>query len=82
MRSFLIAAAVATAALALGGCQQKRQEPVPPPQSAPARNTLAVGHAPDNISQGRGASEISWFQGTLEEAFSQRPCTRRRLLSF
>jgi hypothetical protein len=79
MRSFLITATVATAALALGACHDKRpQEPVPPPQSA-ARLATAAGH--DKI---REVSEISWFQGTLDEAFARAPCPahRRPILSF
>jgi hypothetical protein len=83
MRSFFITATVATAALALGGCQDKRRpEPVPGPQSA-AVPMSAARLAADEVDDS-GASEISWFQGTLEEAFSRRPCHRpnRALLSF
>lgn len=84
MRSFLITAAVATAALALGACQDKRRpEPVPGPQSTPAQ-TRALAQARDEPAHAQGASEISWFQGTLEEGFSRRPCAAHRhpLLSF
>ena len=83
MRSFFITATVATAALALGGCQDKRRpEPVPGPQSAAAR--VPAAHVADGEPADSGASEISWFQGTLEEGFSRRPCRRqnRPLLSF
>ena len=83
MRSFFITTAVATAALALGACQDKRRpEPVPPPQSAPALAAAALPRQPqDKLA---GASEISWFQGTLDEAFARTPCAghRRGLLSF
>jgi hypothetical protein len=82
MRSFLLTATVATAALALGACQDKRRpQPVPPPQSAVA-HTSAAAHA--DHAKPAGASEISWFQGTLEEGFSRRPChgPQRPLLSF
>ena len=74
MRSFWITA-VATAALALGACQDKRRpEPVPPPQSA-----LRGAHTAP-----AGVSEISWFQGSLDEAFARRPCPAHRhpMLSF
>jgi hypothetical protein len=69
MKSLFITAAVVTAAIALGGCRGKRPQPVPGPQSAPAHS------APTS-----GVSEISWFQGTLEEAFSRRTCHERQSL--
>ena len=78
MRSFFITVAVAMMVLALGACQNKRRpEPVPPPQSKHA--LIANQDEPDS-----GVSEISWFQGTLDEAFSRGPCPGRRrpLLSF
>jgi hypothetical protein len=67
MKSLFITAAVVTAAIALGGCRGRRPQPVPGPQSA--QGTAATAS--------RGVSEISWFQGTLEEAFSRRPCHER-----
>jgi hypothetical protein len=79
MRSLFISAAVVTAALALCGCPyHKQQQPVPGPQS-PATSAKAAGaalhrevqHGP---SSAHAVSEISWFQGTLEEAFARRPC--------
>ena len=84
MKSFLVTVAVATAALALGACQDKRRPvPIPGPQSSPAQTAAALMDAPEHASKLGGASEISWFQGTLEEGFSRRPCTvRRHLLSF
>lgn len=66
MKSLFMTAAVVTAAIALGGCRDRRPHPVPGPQSAPAHS------APTS-----GVSEISWFQGTLEEAFSHRTCHER-----
>jgi hypothetical protein len=77
MRSFLIAATLATAALALSACHDKRPEPVPPPQSA-------VGMAAHGGAASPEVSEISWFQGTLDEAFARPPCPARRrpILSF
>jgi len=46
MRSLLIMAAVATAAIALSGCRDKKPEPVPGPQSALMRRTTTQGAAP------------------------------------
>jgi len=34
----------------------------------------------DTSTGGHRASEISWFQGTLEEAFSRTRCSERRAL--
>jgi len=86
MKSLFMTAAVVTAAIALGGCPGKRQKPVPGPQSAPAQSALTSSNERDDDTQraaairGHGASEISWFQGTLEEAFSRRPCHERQSL--
>jgi hypothetical protein len=78
MRSLWLTAALAVA-LMLDGCRGKRQpEPVPGPQAALMQRATADAVVRDNItapdcpSHPRGASEISWFQGTLEEAFSRR----------
>jgi len=85
MRSLFITAAVVTAAIALGGCPNKR-EPVPGPQSAAAHSVPASSDERDDASRrdtstgGQRASEISWFQGTLEEAFSRTRCRERRAL--
>ena len=86
MRSLFITAAVVTAAIALGGCPNKRREPVPGPQSAAAHNVPASSDERDDASRrdtstgGQRASEISWFQGTLEEAFSRTSCHEPRAL--
>ena len=56
MRRLLRTSALVTAAIALTGCPNPK-EPVPGPKSAVERATSAV-------------SEINWFQGTLEEAFT------------
>ena len=85
MRSLLNTAAVVTAAIALGGCPNKRPEPVPGPQSAPAQSAPTSDERDDNTRRTAGvrshhASEISWFQGTLEEAFSRTTCDGRRAL--
>jgi hypothetical protein len=66
MRSLLITAAVVAAVLALGSCQYKRAQSVPGHRAAPASGGSGSNY--------RGASEISWFQGTLEEAFSRHGC--------
>jgi hypothetical protein len=85
MRALLITAAAVGAAIMLAGCPHKRSEPVPGPQSAPARTATGAPAQHSVTVSGRaaparGASEISWFQGTLDEAFSPRPCRQRQLL--
>ena len=83
MKSLFMTAAVVTAAIALGGCPGKRPKRVPGPQSASAQSALTSGHERDDDTQRAAAtrdhrvSEISWFQGTLEEAFSRRTCHKR-----
>ena len=72
MKSLFVTAAVVTAAIALGGCRGKRPQRVPGPQSAPAHSAPTSGS--------HDVSEISWFQGTLEEAFSRRTCHERQSL--
>jgi hypothetical protein len=37
-----------------------------------------MAHDSSRPGTGHGVSEISWFQGTLEEAFSRRTCSERR----
>jgi len=83
MKSIWIAIAAVAATLALSGCKNRKQEPVPPPKatlwaapsapSAPIRVKTAANARHDAGGaqhQQRGASGISWFQGTIEEAFS------------
>ena len=82
MKSLFMTAAVVTAAIALGGCPGKRPKPVPGPQAAPAQSTPTSSNERDDhrrnaATRGHGVSEISWFQGTLEEAFSGRTCHER-----
>jgi hypothetical protein len=78
MRSLLIMAAAAAAAISLSSCRDKKPEPVPGPQSALTQRTTADTAARDNSASAdrprhhHAVSEISWFQGTLEEAFSPR----------
>lgn len=82
MKSLGIATAVLAATIALAGCKNRKEEPVPGPKAAqpPAGSvqspsaTPPSGHSPDTAGRGgahrHGASGISWFQGTVEEAFS------------
>jgi hypothetical protein len=83
MKSIWIAtAAVAATSLALTGCKTRKEEPIPPPKATwaanPAPSTpIRVKTAPPGArhdtsvsTDHHGASGISWFQGTIEEAFS------------
>jgi len=66
MRSFFITAALATAALALSACHDRRRpEPVPPPQSL--RGTAP---GPDSL------------QAAPDAGTAGTPCPSRRLFSF
>jgi hypothetical protein len=74
MKPIWIAAAVLAGTLAFVGCKNRKEEPVPAPNAAwtvgvqsPAAHTSR--HEASSVRHG-GASGISWFQGTLEEAFS------------
>jgi hypothetical protein len=84
MRSLLNIAVVVTAAITLTGCPDRKPRPVPGPQSALAHSPATAGStataddAASAASREAGASEISWFQGTLEEAFARRACHERR----
>jgi hypothetical protein len=78
-RSILIAATAVTVAIVINGCRYRHVEPVPGPKSPAAASQApmtkspgaASGEAKSSPSRGRGgASGISWFQGTVEEAFS------------
>jgi hypothetical protein len=87
MRSLLImAAAAAAAAISLSGCRDKKPEPVPGPQSVLTQRTTADAAArgkrasADCPRRHHGVSGISWFQGTLEEAFSPRSSGESRSL--
>jgi uncharacterized lipoprotein NlpE involved in copper resistance len=85
MKPLWIATAVLAATLALTGCKNRKQEPVPAPnavsptalaQAPSAAGTAAPTDTAPTTSGQHGAathyraSGISWFQGTLEEAFS------------
>jgi hypothetical protein len=75
--------ALALGAIAVGGCKERKREPVPGPQTqsgasqAVSPTTGAERHVESSTRPGShhtGVSGISWFQGTIEEAFS-RTCT-------
>jgi hypothetical protein len=90
MKPIWIAAIALTVALAVSGCKNRKEEPVPAPNAAawPTKATLRLpalstrANAPEHLQDtsaadgdngdphGHGASGISWFQGSFEEAFS------------
>ncbi len=83
MRALLSTVAVIVVGLALGGCPNRQQPPVPGPKSSTVSGLLpgSATHAAPAASgsQGRDSpDEINWFQGTLEEAFTRRPATDER----
>lgn len=83
MRSLLSTIAVVAAALALSGCPNRPQQPLPGPKSpsptTSARTASRRAPAAGDAAQHSGpADEINWFQGTLEEAFTRRPRTDDR----
>jgi hypothetical protein len=67
MRLLLIACVAGTAALLLTGCPDLAAGPSPAgkPDVTPAHTGGGAHHS---------VSEIVWFQGTLDEAFSRRGC--------
>jgi hypothetical protein len=71
MKPIWIAAAILAGAIAFVGCKNRKEEPVPVPNAA--WTAAAVPSPPagrhDTVAH-HGANGISWFQGTLEEAFS------------
>ncbi len=72
--------AILAATIALAGCKNRKEEPIPGPKAAqpPAAQSVQPpspfpgqeGAAHSSGSRRHGASGISWFQGTLDEAFS------------
>jgi len=82
MKPLSIAVAVLAIAVALGSCKNRKEEPIPGPKAAgPAIEAIAPGNdrsagethgaaARPDSGRRHGASGISWFQGTLDEAFS------------
>ncbi len=84
MRALLSTAAVIVVGLALGGCPNRPQQPLPGPKAATVSGLMpgSVAH-PEPAASGSPArrdspDEINWFQGTLEEAFTRRPATEER----
>jgi hypothetical protein len=81
MRALLSTVVVVVVALGLGGCPSRQQQPLPGPKSSTVSGLMpqAAPHAapavPANPQERGSPDEINWFQGTLEEAFSRRPCT-------
>ena len=99
MRSFLITLAAGSIALLLSGCPDIPGGPVPRARSDSAWKTshpARVAHEGDTRAAHDGpvhagtahhtVSEIAWFQGTIDEAFSHRGCPeshpRRTLFRF
>ena len=99
MSSFLITLAAASTALLLSGCPDIPGGPAPEARSDSPRSTshpARVAHESDAraahdswVHAGmahHGVSEIAWFQGTIDEAFSHRGCPdshpRRTLFHF
>jgi len=81
MKSLGIATAILAATIALAGCKNRKEEPIPGPKAArpPAESVHSPSATPSSGQDGtahpggsrrHGASGISWFQGTLDEAFS------------
>jgi hypothetical protein len=78
MKSLGIATAILAAAIILAGCKNRKEEPIPGPKAAqpPAAESVQPPSATPSSDQAggsrrrHGASGISWFQGTLDEAFS------------
>jgi hypothetical protein len=81
MKPIWIAAAVLTATIALAGCKNRDEKPIPAPNAGWATATTQTAAAPVPVAKPsakdrhdagdhHGASGISWFQGTIEEAFS------------
>src|SRR5271170_6460591 len=78
MRSLFITTAVVTVAIALCGCRQHRQQPLPGPQSLATSGTAAGAALHREVSTVRHecarAAKLSCVPGTLEAAFARRPC--------
>jgi hypothetical protein len=99
MRSFLITLAAGSIALLLSGCPDIPGGPVPRARSDSSWKASHPAHAAreadtraahDGVHAGTAdhhdVSEIAWFQGTIDEAFSHRGCPeshpRRTLFRF
>jgi len=98
MRSLLITLTTGATALLLSGCPDITGAPVPGHSDShwqaarsvhtpPGNATHAPGDSPAHHAAGHhSVSEIAWFQGTIDEAFSRRGCSeshpRRTLFRF
>jgi hypothetical protein len=86
MRALLSTVGVIAVALALAGCHNRQQQPLPGPKSPttsalkPRVVTHTATQSPGSSQERASPDEINWFQGTLEEAFSRRPHTDDRPL--
>lgn len=83
MKPLSIAVAILATIMALSACKYRKDEPVPGPKATspaatetvapasehPSPETRETGSPPDSDRR-HGANGISFFQGTLEEAFS------------
>jgi hypothetical protein len=84
MKALLSTVAVIVIGLALEGCPNRQQQPVPGPKSSTVSGLQpgapsGAGPAAAGAPQTRGSpDEINWFQGTLEEAFTRRPAIEDR----
>ena len=67
-----IAIALLAATIALAGCKNRREEPVPGPKATPPAPSSQVAPGGGNSGEHHrhGVNGISWFQDSLEEAFS------------
>lgn len=91
MKLMWIAVPALAATLAIGGCKNRKEEPIPPPNAVAwsTKTTIRLPALPSRVSaparaedqeasmmgdrghgMAHGASGISWFQGSFEEAFS------------
>lgn len=83
MKSLGIATAILAATIALAGCKNRKEEPIPGPKAAqppagsvqgPSTTPTPGGSTDSATDRGgarrHGAPGISFFQGTVEEAFS------------
>ena len=97
MRSLLITLTAGTTTLLLSGCPDIPAGPVPAHTDShwqaarPVHAPHEATHAPDgspvhHTAVHHSVSEIAWFQGTIDEAFSRRGCSdshpRRTLFRF
>lgn len=89
MRLLLITLAAGAAVLVLSGCPDLSGRTVPGHSDShwkAVHSTHAQTHAALKAGDHHKVSEIAWFQGTLDEAFSHRGCSesspRRTLFSF